>query len=101
MASRAISYNDGNVLAHILSFAHQHPEPEWTIENHFGECGESCHCCRAAFQEAFGACWLCEDALQANCVNKAWIRVQCKAGMLFRECQASLRSREGRQRAGA
>ena len=31
----------------------------WSKDNHYGQCGQSCPCCRAHFYETLGACPLC------------------------------------------
>ena len=41
----------------------------WTPERHYGACGQSCGCCRAAMSECFACC----DA----CVNLWCLKVTC------------------------
>ena len=43
--------------------------PAWTCQNHFGECGQSCVCCRFEFGEAVGYCEACQTlwVLKATC----------------------------------
>ena len=36
----------------------------WTPAEHFGDCGQSCGCCRARAGEALGACTVCGEAYQ-------------------------------------
>lgn len=36
----------------------QHPK-YWNIHTHYGQCGQSCPCCRAAVGDTFGACPIC------------------------------------------
>ena len=36
----------------------QHPI-YWCNQNHYGQCGQSCPCCRAAVGDTFGACPIC------------------------------------------
>ena len=35
-----------------------HPK-SWNSDNHYGQCGQSCPCCRARMGESFGACTVC------------------------------------------
>ena len=43
----------------------------WTPEGHFGVCGQSCGCCRAAAGERLGCCEACDDlrCLKETCSN--------------------------------
>ena len=34
--------------------------PAWTCQKHFGNCGQSCGCCRFEMGEAYGYCEACE-----------------------------------------
>ena len=36
----------------------QHPI-YWCNKNHYGQCGQSCPCCRAEVGDTFGACPIC------------------------------------------
>ena len=37
----------------------------WTVDQHWGWCGQNCPCCRSIHREALGMCAACETADQA------------------------------------
>ena len=39
-----------------------HPEC-WNEQTHYGQCGQSCPCCRADVGDILGACLVCEDQI--------------------------------------
>ena len=44
----------------------EHPTP-WTKINHWGQCGQSCPCCRAIVEGVpFGVCSICWDKKMKN-----------------------------------
>ncbi len=45
--------------------------PAWTRKAHFGQCGQSCPCCRHKAGECFGACTECEQLWVFKCVAPA------------------------------
>ncbi len=38
----------------------------WCNQNHYGQCGQSCPCCRAAVGDTFGACPICMIKFNSN-----------------------------------
>ena len=43
----------------------QHPI-YWSIDTHYGQCGQSCPCCRAEVGDTFGACPICMIKFNSN-----------------------------------
>ena len=42
-----------------------HPK-YWNIHTHYGQCGQSCPCCRAEVGDTFGACPICMIKFNSN-----------------------------------
>lgn len=38
----------------------KHPK-SWNNHTHYGQCGQSCPCCRAQMGESFGGCTICRQ----------------------------------------
>ena len=61
---------------------YEHPK-YWTEEKHYGQCGQSCPCCRAAVGDTFGACPICiikftESIQMVNHIDNKCDQVCCK-----------------------
>jgi len=37
---------------------------KWNKKEHYGNCGQSCPCCRANLKEEIGSCKICLNALK-------------------------------------
>ena len=45
----------------LMRYGHRAQASGWNIFNHYGACGQSCPCCRAANEEELGSCEVCEQ----------------------------------------
>ena len=52
------SHTKDKVNEDINEIEIKHPE-NWTSHTHYGQCGQSCPCCRAIVGDKWGACSIC------------------------------------------
>lgn len=50
--------NPGPNKSNTKTKQRNHPR-SWNSKYHYGQCGQSCPCCRAQMGESFGACTIC------------------------------------------
>ena len=70
---RLMNFERGGVLTFIAS--HNEPDaPKWTKEDHWGNCGQSCGCCRAQNPEDWGSgCQACVELWTLTTVS-TWMK---------------------------
>ena len=68
-------------LRHIVPFIASHPDPDWTMDDHYGFCGQSCECCRAANEEDWlGTCDICLDAWCLTTLSRRFLEFMLDHG---------------------
>ena len=70
----AISHNNlASVANRVVPWVASHPDG-WTINGHFGACGQSCPCCRAFNPEdRYSGCPICIDVWELSGASKSML----------------------------
>ena len=59
MTLRSVYKNKNNTQSPIKTHVEEHPA-SWDSTNHYGQCGQSCPCCRSEVGDTLGACPICK-----------------------------------------
>ena len=50
-----------NTLEEVMNIENKTHPSFWNSKTHYGQCGQSCPCCRKRCGEIFGSCLICDN----------------------------------------